>query len=165
MNKFTTMIIAGVALSLSAVSYADPATIGQAPQFNQNQTQTSMQKPKSMQKALKKTMRSMVNDMSSEQKQKIKQIVKGMRPEIKQIAQQFREGRVQMKTYIMSPTLDEATVKNYTDNQGRLYARMMLLRIQMRQKIYQLMTPEQRQRLQKGMEQQQLMMMKNRMQQ
>ncbi len=89
--------------------------------------------------------------MSEEQRKKIRDIANSMRMEMMKTAGELRQGQAIMKTIVMAPEFDDSKAKTIADNQGKLYAKMIYMRMKTRHQIFQVMTPEQRKQLQERM--------------
>lgn len=85
--------------------------------------------------------------MSKEQRKKIRSIAGEMRKEMSQATNELRQSRDEMKAVVMNAKFDDAKAKALADKQGKLYAKMIYLRMKTRHQVYQVMTPEQRKQL------------------
>jgi Spy/CpxP family protein refolding chaperone len=91
------------------------------------------------------------SSMSEEQRKKIRDIANSMRAEMMKTAGELRQGQEIMKSIVMEPTFNESKAKTIADNQGKLYAKMIYMRMKTRHQIFQVMTPEQKKQLQDSM--------------
>jgi len=90
--------------------------------------------------------------MSTEQRKKIRAIAGEMRKEMRQASNELRQSRDEMKAIVMSDKFDDAKAKALADKQGKLYAKMIYLRMKTRHQVFQVMTPEQRKQLEQRMD-------------
>lgn len=112
--------------------------------------------PSTSQPAMAKKRAVSFSDLSEDQQKQIKQIVDNMRLDMKETITQLKQGRQGMAQFITSDKFDSAKAQSYADAQGKLYAKMMFIRMKTRAQIYQVMTPQQQAEIRKRMEQQQL---------
>lgn len=158
MKQFKKALVAGIALTVSLSVYADSPAPQQGA-MSQMQTMNQKQLMKMNQKQMKMRRKSSFSDMTPAQKQKIKQIVDSMKIDMKQTIMQLRQGRKNMSSFILGSSFDDAKAQAYAQEQGKLYAKMVYMRMKTRHQIYQVMTPAQQQKLKASMMQRQNRMM------
>ncbi|MCL2915282.1 Spy/CpxP family protein refolding chaperone [Shewanella corallii] len=93
-------------------------------------------------------------DLTSEQKDQIKAMVKTQKEEVraKRNSEEGKAFRQQMKTLITSAEFDKAQAEELIAQKQEKHQQGMLMRLETQNKIYNMLTSEQQQKLQKRME-------------
>jgi protein CpxP len=94
-------------------------------------------------------MLSVALDFTDEQNTQVKQLVMAQREQMQPRRQALREGRRQLHEMKASPSFDEVAFRTLAQSVASQRIDLMVLRAQMRQKVFALMTPEQQQKAQK----------------
>lgn len=88
-------------------------------------------------------------DMTEEQKAQLRDVLDAARPEADRLADAMIDSRQAMKTLRKSETFSEDEIRAIADQQGRLTADMIVLHARVRSQIGAILTPDQRERLEK----------------
>lgn len=88
-------------------------------------------------------------DMTEEQKAQLRDVLDAARPEADRLADAMIDNRQAMKTLRKSETFSEDEIRAIADQQGRLTADMIVLHARVRSQIGAILTPDQRERLEK----------------
>jgi Spy/CpxP family protein refolding chaperone len=91
-------------------------------------------------------------DLSDEQRDQIFDIMHAQMPAARDKMKELRAGRQALRALTMSAELDEAKVREAADAQAKLIADMMVMRSQTMNKVYKVLTPEQREQAAKMMD-------------
>jgi Spy/CpxP family protein refolding chaperone len=83
-------------------------------------------------------------DLSDEQRDQIFDIMYAQMPTARDKMKELRAGRQALRELAMSPELDEAKVRELADAQSKIMADMVVMRSQTMNKVYKVLTPEQR---------------------
>lgn len=86
-------------------------------------------------------------DLSEAQRDQIFQLLHAQAPAMREKGKELRESRRELQEAAMSEQYDEARVRSLSDNAARAMAEMMEMRARTQNQIYQLLTPEQRTKL------------------
>lgn len=88
-------------------------------------------------------------DMTEEQKAQLRDVLDAARPEADRLADAMIDNRQSMKALRKSETFSEDEIRAIADQQGRLTADMIVLHARVRSQIGAILTPDQRERLEK----------------
>jgi Spy/CpxP family protein refolding chaperone len=91
-------------------------------------------------------------DLSDEQRDQIFDIMYGQVPAARDKMKELRSGRQALRELTMKPELDEAKVRELANAQSKIIADMMVMRAETFNKVYKVLTPEQRDQATKLME-------------
>jgi protein CpxP len=88
-------------------------------------------------------------DLTDAQKAQAKDIMAKEKPAIQPLMQQLRQGRKQMMQLEQSGTFDEAQVRALASQQAQTMTELMVQKARIHSELYQLLTPEQKDKMQK----------------
>ncbi|ABF42847.1 conserved hypothetical protein [Candidatus Koribacter versatilis Ellin345] len=89
-------------------------------------------------------------DITDQQREQIKQVLKDEKPNIQALVQRAEAERVELRTM---NTFDEAKVRSVAESNSSLYVDAIVEREKVRTKIFTVLTPEQRTKVNKMIEQ------------
>jgi Spy/CpxP family protein refolding chaperone len=92
-------------------------------------------------------------DLTKEQRDKVRAIVDKSRPQTRELHDKLADNRNQLRALMQQGNAKEADVRKLADAQGKLKADMIVQRTKVRSEIHAVLTPEQREKLQKRFEQ------------
>lgn len=125
--------------------------VAASPLIYAKEVKTAPKKPLSVKPAGLQREPNVFASLSEEQRKKIRDIANSARMEMMKTSGELRQGQEMMKSISMAKTFDESKAKTIADSQGKLYAKMIYMRMKIRHQIFQVMTPEQRKKLQERM--------------
>lgn len=88
-------------------------------------------------------------DLSDKQLASLRSIVDRNRPQLRKALDEMAESRKQIRTFIKAGKFDNAELKAAADRQGKALAEMVVLRVKMKEDIGNLLTDEQRKKMQR----------------
>jgi Spy/CpxP family protein refolding chaperone len=92
-------------------------------------------------------------DLTETQRDKVFEIMHAQAPRMREQAKLVRTARTELGGLATAPSLDPAQLKAASDKLARALADMSAARVGTRNQIFQLLTPEQKQKLQAGLAQ------------
>jgi len=92
-------------------------------------------------------------DLTEAQRDKVFEIMHAQAPRMREQAKLVRTARAELGGLATAPSLDPAQLKSASDKLARALADMSAARVSTRNQIFQLLTPEQKQKLQAGLAQ------------
>lgn len=91
-------------------------------------------------------------DLSEEQRDKLFELRHAQAPKMRELGKTMRSAQRELRAMSMSDTFDEAKAKELADAASQAGAGMALLRAQLRNETFKVLTPEQREKLAKRAE-------------
>jgi protein CpxP len=91
-------------------------------------------------------------DLTEEQRDKLFELRHAQAPKMRELGKTAREARRELRAMSMSDRFDEARAKELADKASQASAGMALLRAQLGNETYKILTPEQREKLAKRAE-------------
>ena len=91
-------------------------------------------------------------DLSAEQREHASKIFEAQRPALRERANAEREAHRALRQAVRDPSADPGRIRELADAAGRAHADAILLRAETMRRVFALLTPEQRQKLEQRQE-------------
>lgn len=91
-------------------------------------------------------------DLTQEQRDKLFELRHAQAPKVRELGKTLRTSRKELRELSMSDSFDEAKAKQLADSASQAGAEMALLRAQLQNETFKVLTPEQREKLAKRAE-------------